>query len=253
MGVDPYPWHNSTTSTNLTWQAQNADALEAAFGATPTRSTASLAQAFDWARHVKCASGFPAMCNSSFPSDGALRAMTFLHVVLGSRGVMMYSYLGLYGWPEDQLPAKTKSQTKLSEAEVQRRKGVVARVTTELAKLAREVLVPLDREGICDGQRSQACAPNVYAARFSAADGSRSTTVVVNGQSTAAAWAGAGKHCGAEPLRLAPWAVVRCDQTRGQPAQASELLAPPSGTTALLPPRRNTPAACSKLLVGRGT
>ena len=117
---------------------------------------------------------------------------------------MMYSYLGLYGWPEDQLPAKTKSQTKLSEAEVQRRKGVVARVTTELAKLAREVLVPLDREGICDGQRSQACAPNVYAARFSAADGSRSTTVVVNGQSTAAAWAGAGKHCGAEPLRLAP-------------------------------------------------
>ena len=96
FGVDPYPWHNSSTA-DLSWEAENALALSSAVGSIPTRSIINLAQAFDWANRAKCAAGIIKFCNSSFPSDAALRAMAFLHPVLGSDGVMIYSYLGLYG------------------------------------------------------------------------------------------------------------------------------------------------------------
>lgn len=131
FGVDPYPWLNSTATTNLSAEADEITGLQAAFATNSSTTICTVAQAFSW-KEASC-NRCPkephecAKCHATFPPDPVLRAMSVLQGVLGSGGIMHYAFYAVGAVPEK---------------EHLRRLTVMANITRELRTLADELFLP---------------------------------------------------------------------------------------------------------------
>eukprot|EP00729_Bicosta_minor_P022559 gene22559-7986_t len=90
LGHDPYPWMNSTKTKNLIYEEIKLQQLAAAFGADADRALLTVSQNFNIGQ-FDCYET-PANCYDTEPPFAVKLAASFLQPVMGSGGVLQFSY-----------------------------------------------------------------------------------------------------------------------------------------------------------------
>lgn len=193
-----------TETTTLASEVVALQGVEEAFGNKTNVAVCTVAQAFSWT--VGCTPEREWACAATFPPEPVLLAMSVLEPVLGSVGLVHYSF--------DQWTGHGGA-THVSAGELAKRKAAVTTVMRQMKALADSVFLPRSHR-----LALSATDPNVKASQFSsasAADGS--TILIVNAQSKATTvvisvpdsthWVGALRNWS---VSLEPWEVLRQDE-----------------------------------------
>ena len=227
-GVDSYPFINTTVTTNLTNELDQLDALHAAFGKDPTMGLVTVSQAFD--KGAECATEAPHCpsycCGGQMPSYATMRAMSMLHMVRGSGGLLQWTYCK---------SPHSHSGCDVPSAVRQGKRNALRRIGLEVRNLSSVFLRPSRIDCLCSES-------NVLAALFEEGrvGNGGGTVVAVNVASVATT----ALHCKCQSpsadaggrdvklLPLPPWGVVTQTLPRSDEARQTRQLPPCHGACA---------------------